>query len=368
MPSDWGRFVHISLFGESHGPAVGVTVGGLPAGIAVDMDEVMAFMARRAPGSGTHTTARRETDAPQILSGILDGKTTGAPLCAVIQNADTRSGDYSDMETLARPGHADYTGHLRYGGYNDPRGGGHFSGRLTAPLTFAGALAKAALCMRGITVGAHIAAIHGVEDAPFDPVTVTKEMLEDVAAKNFPVFDDEKGAKMLAEIESARQNGDSVGGIVACCALNVPAGTGSPIFGGLESVIASILFAVPAVKAVEFGAGFASASLYGSENNDAFYVKDGVVVTETNNHGGILGGISSGMPITLRVAFKPTPTIAREQITVDYKNMQNAVIAARGRHDPCVVPRAVPVVEAAVALALLDCMLERDGFTGWTKR
>lgn len=357
MSSSWGSRIRISIFGESHGPAIGVTLDGLPAGIALDDQEILGFMARRAPGGNAYSTARRETDAPRIISGSLNGKTTGAPLCALIENADAHSSDYAEMETLARPGHADYTAHLRYGGFNDTRGGGHFSGRLTAPLVFAGAVASSALKTRGITIGAHIAAIHGVADTPIDPVNITPEQLGAVARKAFPVFDDDAGEKMRAEIEAAKEGDDSVGGIVGCCALGVPAGIGSPIFDGLENGIASIIFGIPAVKGLEFGAGFGLAELYGSESNDAFRVKDGKIVTETNDMGGILGGISSGMPITLRVAFKPTPTISREQDTVDYRELKNAVIAARGRHDPCIVPRAVVCVEAAVALALLNSLL-----------
>lgn len=361
MSSNWGKQINISIFGESHGPAIGVTIDGLPSGIRLDERDILDFMARRAPGGAAYSTARRETDAPKILSGCLNGQTTGAPLCAVIENSDARSSDYSQMQSLARPGHADYTAHIRYNGCNDARGGGHFSGRLTAPLVFAGAVAKSALKSRGIAVGAHIAAISGIEDTKLDPVDITAEELDAVAAKAFAVFDDEAGRKMCEEIENAKLNCDSVGGIVECCALNVPAGIGSPMFDGLENKIASIIFGIPAVKGLEFGAGFGLTHLLGSESNDVFCVNNGKIVTETNRQGGILGGISNGMPITLRVAFKPTPTIAQKQKTIDYKLIQNAEIASAGRHDPCVVPRAVVCVEATVALALLDSILEHSG-------
>lgn len=358
MSSNWGSQIKISIFGESHGPAVGVTLDGLPAGISLDENDMLAFMARRAPGKNVHSTARLEADAPKIISGFIDGKTTGAPLCALIENTDARPGDYSQMRSLARPGHADFTAHIRYNGHNDVRGGGHFSGRLTAALVFAGAVAKAALKPRGITVGAHISAIRGVCDKRLDPVSISPALLESVAAKSFPVFDDDAGQKMRDEIEIARQNLDSVGGTVDCCVLGIPAGIGSPMFDGLENKIASIIFGIPAVKGLEFGEGFALSSCLGSESNDAFRAENGKIITETNRQGGILGGISNGMPITLCVAFKPTPTISREQNTVDYKTRENAVIKATGRHDPCIVPRAVPCVEAAVALAILDAMLD----------
>lgn len=363
MSSNWGSQINISIFGESHGPAIGVTLDGVPAGIALDEAEIAAFMARRAPQGQQHSTARREADTPEILSGVLNGKTTGAPLCAVIRNTDTRSHDYEQTRSLARPGHADYTAHIRYGGYNDVRGGGHFSGRLTAPLVFAGAVAKSAIKARGITVGARIAAIHGIEDTKTDTALITAEQLLVVTKKGFPVFDVTAGEKMLAEIDTARKNGDSVGGVIECIAVGVPAGLGSPMFDGLENKIASIVFGIPAVKGLEFGDGFGLSGLYGSESNDALRADNGSVKASSNRHGGILGGISNGMPVVVRAAFKPTPTISREQETVDYKLLENASISSGGRHDPCVVPRAAVCIEAAVALALFDALLERYGNT-----
>ncbi len=363
MSSTWNHNISFSVFGESHGPAIGVCMDNVPPGESIDMDKLMAFMARRAPKKDKTSTQRREKDMPQIMSGYLNGKTTGTPLCALIQNTDQHSGDYSNLSRLARPGHADYTGALRYRGFNDVRGGGHFSGRLTAPLCFAGAVAAQILEKRGIYVGAHICEIHGIKDRRLDPINTTRDMIIDMREKSFPVIDDEIGRQMIDDIDKARQFQDSVGGIVECIAVNVPAGIGSPIFDGLENSIAQLIFGIPAVKGLEFGAGFNVAKMLGSENNDEFVVDDkGHVVTRTNNHGGILGGISSGMPITLRVAFKPTPSIAQPQETVDYSAMKNETLVIKGRHDPCVVPRAVPCVEAAVNIALLDHMLEYPNF------
>lgn len=363
MSSTWNHNISFSVFGESHGPAIGVCMDNVPPGESIDMDKLMAFMARRAPKKDKTSTQRREKDMPQIMSGYLNGKTTGTPLCALIQNTDQHSGDYSNLSRLARPGHADYTGALRYRGFNDVRGGGHFSGRLTAPLCFAGAVAAQILEKRGIYVGAHICEIHGIKDRRLDPINTTRDMIIDMREKSFPVLDDEIGRQMIDDIDKARQFQDSVGGIVECIAVNVPAGIGSPIFDGLENSIAQLIFGIPAVKGLEFGAGFNVAKMLGSENNDEFIVDDkGHVVTRTNNHGGILGGISSGMPITLRVAFKPTPSIAQPQETVDYSAMKNETLVIKGRHDPCVVPRAVPCVEAAVNIALLDHMLEYPNF------
>ncbi|MBR1664409.1 MAG: chorismate synthase [Ruminococcus sp.] len=363
MSSTWNHNISFSVFGESHGPAIGVCMDNVPPGESIDMDKLMAFMARRAPKKDKTSTQRREKDMPQIMSGYLNGKTTGTPLCALIQNTDQHSGDYSNLSRLARPGHADYTGALRYRGFNDVRGGGHFSGRLTAPLCFAGAVAAQILEKRGIYVGAHICEIHGIKDRRLDPINTTRDMIIDMREKSFPVIDDEIGRQMIDDIDKARQFQDSVGGIIECIAVNVPAGIGSPIFDGLENSIAQLIFGIPAVKGLEFGAGFNVAKMLGSENNDEFIVDDkGHVVTRTNNHGGILGGISSGMPITLRVAFKPTPSIAQPQETVDYSAMKNETLVIKGRHDPCVVPRAVPCVEAAVNIALLDHMLEYPNF------
>lgn len=356
MSSTWGEQIRISIFGESHGEAIGVTLDGLPAGEKINLDAVAVQMSRRAPGKDSASTPRKESDLPQILSGFLNGRTTGAPLCAMIQNTNTRSGDYANLSVLPRPGHADYTGFVRYGGYNDIRGGGHFSGRLTAPLVFAGAVCRQILLRRGIHIGAHVSAIAGVQDTPFDAVAVSGEQLDALACVYFPLIDHSKEPEMRDKIEAARMSLDSVGGIVECAVTGMPAGIGSPMFGGVEKVLSSILFGVPAVKGVEFGAGFAAAELRGSENNDPFYYEGDTVKTATNNCGGILGGITNGMPIVFRAAVKPTPSIAREQNTVDLTAKTNAKLSVHGRHDPCIVPRAVPVIEAAAAIALLDML------------
>ncbi len=363
MSSIWNNNISISIFGESHGPAIGVVIDKLPAGEHINMDEVLGFMARRAPKKDKTSTQRREKDLPQVMSGLLNNKTTGTPLCAFIPNEDTHSQDYSNISKLARPGHADYTGAVRYRGFNDVRGGGHFSGRLTAPLVFAGAICAQILERRGIYTGAHIYSVHNILDTSFDSINTTREMILDVRKKEFPVISDKKGEQMIKDIEKARESLDSLGGVVECCSINVPAGIGSPIFDGLENNIASLIFGIPAVKGLEFGAGFNCSKMLGSENNDEFYVNDdGHVLTKTNFHGGILGGISSGMPITLKVAFKPTPSISRPQQTIDYSSMQNEVLNIKGRHDPCVVPRAVPCVEAAVNIALLSNMIDYPNF------
>ena len=363
MSSLFNNRISISIFGESHGPAIGVVMDNLPPGEYIDVEELGRFIARRAPKKDGTTTSRSEKDLPQIMSGVYNNKTTGTPLCAFIQNTDTHSQDYSNISKLARHGHADYTGTIRYKGFNDIRGGGHFSGRLTAPLVFAGAVCGQILERRGIYTGAHIAEIHGIQDDKFDRTNVTKEDILDVRYKKFPVINDEQGQKMFDDIQAARMGCESLGGIIECACVNVPAGIGSPIFDGLENTLAQLIFGIPAVKGLEFGAGFLTAKMVGSQNNDEFYIDErGHVKTKSNNHGGILGGISSGMPITLNVAIKPTPSIAKPQETIDYSNMKNDVLSIKGRHDPCIVPRAVPCVEAAVNIGILSHMLDYPNF------
>ncbi len=345
----FGKTLRVSVFGQSHSEAIGVTVDGLPAGTAVDTDRLQKFLDRRAPGRSDWSTPRKEGDVPEFLCGIKDGVTCGTPLTAIIRNTNTRSKDYSQLKILPRPGHADLPAEIKYNGFQDYAGGGHFSGRLTAPLCIAGGIVLQELARRGITVNARIQAVAGIEDdAPFDSAVDEKE---------FPVVSDEIGEQMRQEIASARAEGDSVGGIVECVIRGLPAGIGDPMFDGLENQIARIIFAVPAVKGVEFGAGFSAASLRGSSNNDAYRVKDGKIETVTNHSGGILGGISNGMPVVFRAAFKPTPSIAKPQQTVNLSTMQPETLCITGRHDPCIVPRAVPVVEAAAALAILDLLL-----------
>ena len=343
-----------SIFGESHGPAIGVVLEGVPAGLELDLEAIRFDLSRRAPGKSALSTARKEADEPRILSGVFEGKTTGAPLCAVIENTDTRSKDYSRTKDLARPGHADYAAHVRYGGFQDYRGGGHFSGRLTAPLVFAGGVAKQLLAQRGVTVGAHISSVYGISDDALEDW----DSLRAVASKGFPVLNDAAGEEMQAAILEAKNEQDSVGGSIECGVFGLPAGLGAPDFGrNAEGIFSQYLFAVPAVKAVAFGAGVAFALMRGSEANDPLYVDgDGSVKAEQNCAGGINGGITNGMPLTFEVTMRPTPSIARQQFTVDLAKMENAVLELQGRHDPCVVHRAVPVIEAAAALAACELM------------
>ncbi len=342
------------IFGESHGPAIGVTLTGVPAGLELDMDAIAREMARRAPGRSALSTARREDDQPEILSGVFEGKTTGAPLCAVIANTDTRSQDYTRTKDLARPGHADYPARVRYQGYNDYRGGGHFSGRLTAPLVFAGAVAKQILARRGVFVGAHISSVYGISDQLLEDW----DSLRAVADKDFPVLDDRAGEQMRQAILEAKDEQDSVGGAIECAVFGLPAGLGGPDFGeNAEGIFSQYLFAVPAVKAVGFGAGAAFALMRGSEANDPLYMDDdGAVRAEQNCAGGINGGITNGMPLVFEVTMRPTPSIARTQFTVDMVKGENAVLELHGRHDPCVVHRAVPVIEAAASLAACELL------------
>ena len=354
MSSIFKGNINVSIFGESHGAGIGVVIDGLPAGEKINMQEVSHFMKRRAPKSDGTSTYRHEKDIPEVLSGMLDGVTTGAPLAAIIRNTDTKSGDYKNISHLARPAHADYTAYVRYNGFNDIKGGGHFSGRLTAPLCFAGAICTQILANRGIYIGAHIKSIHDVHDDCFNPVSISYDDIKAIHNRDFPVINKGIMDERKSVILNARNNLASVGGIVECCAIGVPAGIGSPMFAGLENIIASAMFAIPAVKGIEFGAGFDSTRMTGSENNDEFYIEEDTVKTRTNHHGGILGGISSGMPIMMNVAFKPTPSIARPQRTIDYQKAENATIEIKGRHDPCIVPRAVPCVESIVGISLLS--------------
>lgn len=358
MSSTWGEQIRLSVFGESHGAAIGVVIDGLPAGEEIDQAALLAQMARRAPGQNGLSTARKESDFPEIVSGVYQNRTTGTPLCAVIRNGDKHSGDYADLFDRPRPGHADYTGRVRYGGFNDPRGGGHFSGRLTAPLVFAGAVCRQILERRGVAIGAHLLEAGGERDRPFDPMGEEDAVFAALAAGDFPALSPEAAARMKSVIEAAKLDGDSVGAAVECMVTGVPAGLGEPMFGGVENRMASFLFGIPAVKGVAFGAGFAAAGMRGSEHNDAFsFDETGAVRTETNRHGGVLGGITSGMPVVFSVAFKPTPSIFKEQQTVDLRKKENTTLLIHGRHDPCVAVRAVSVVESAAAVVLLDLWL-----------
>lgn len=327
MSSTYGTKVKISIFGQSHSEAIGVTLDGLPAGVRIDMEALQEFMDRRAPGKSKYSTPRKEADRPEFLSGLVGDVTCGAPLTAMIRNTNTRSSDYDNIRDIPRPGHADYTAHVKYGGYEDVSGGGHFSGRLTAPLCIAGGICKQILEKKGIEIKAEIMEIGGNSEDPY------------------------------RAIDEARACGDSVGGIIQCTVTGMPAGVGEPMFDGLENKVAQAVFSIPAVKGIEFGRGFDAGRIRGSENNDAFYYDGDLVRTRTNNHGGILGGISSGLPVVFRVAIKPTPSIAIEQDSISYAKGEDAKLAVRGRHDPCIVPRAVPCVEAAAAIAIIDLMI-----------
>ncbi len=354
MSSYFGKNIHVSIFGQSHSDAIGVTVDDLPAGESVDLEKLQQFLDRRAPGRDATATPRKEGDILEVLCGLWEGKTCGAPLTAIIRNTNTRSQDYDKLRDLPRPAHADYTAQVKYGGHQDARGGGHFSGRLTGPLCIAGGVAKQILERRGIQVMAHVDSIRGIKDTRFDPLC--HHNLPQLSA-NFPVLDSEVGEKMRAEILEIHSRGDSVGGSIECIATGLPAGLGSPMMEGMESRLSQLLFSIPAVKGVEFGAGFDVANMLGSENNDPFIVENDKIITESNHSGGILGGISNGMPLILRAAFKPTPSISMEQRTVSLSENAPASLVIHGRHDPCILPRAVPVVEAAVALVLLDLLL-----------
>ena len=357
MSSSYGENLRVHIFGESHGPAVGVTMEGVPAGEAVDLEELQRFLDRRAPGRNAWSTPRKEADVPEFLSGLRDGRTCGTPLTAILKSANTRSGDYDALRDVPRPGHADYTAWVKYGESRDSRGGGHFSGRLTAPLCVAGGICLQLLAREGVTILSRVAAIGGIRDEG--------ELTASTAEKPFPTVSDLAGEAMRAAIEAARAEGDSLGGIVECAVLGLPAGLGDPMFDGMENRVAAAVFGVPAVKGIEFGAGFAAAGLRGSENNDAFSVENGRIITKSNHCGGILGGITNGMPLTFRAAVKPTPSIARPQQSVDLNTGEIVPLTVTGRHDPCIVPRAVPCLEAAAAIAVYDALLARRKEQAW---
>ena len=356
MSGTWGRNIKFSTFGESHGKAVGITIDGLKPGIELDIDYIRREMARRAPGKSRLSTSRQEEDSFEILSGFFNGKTTGTPLCVMIRNSDQHSKDYEKTKSLMRPSHADYSGHVKYMGFNDYRGGGHFSGRLTAPLVFAGAVCRQVLEAKGILIGSHIRSIGGIEDMGFSLTDIEPDTLYSLRDKTFPVLDEEAGEAMQHVIIDAKAEQDSVGGVIEAVAINLPAGLGDPFFDSLESTLAHILFSVPGVKGLEFGSGFDIARMKGSKANDEYYVEEGKVKAYSNNNGGIIGGITNGMPLVFRVAMKPTPSIGRAQRTINVEKMENENIEIAGRHDPCIVTRAVPVIEAVTAMAILDNM------------
>ncbi len=361
MSSEIGHSLKLSVFGQSHGRAIGMVLDGLPAGIKIDQEELYQFMSRRKPGTSRLSTQRREEDRPLFLSGLVDGVTAGSPLCAVIENTDQRSGDYAALADLPRPSHADFTARARYGERVDMRGSGHFSGRLTAPLCIAGGIAKQLLAAGDIHVGAHLLSVENESDDPF-PLYPTRALFDEAAARPLPVLSEEAGARMAQAVERARAEADSVGGVIECAVIGLPAGVGSPLFDGIENRLAAALFGIPAVKGVEFGAGFGAAKMRGSAHNDPYTVENGVVRTVKNDAGGVIGGITTGMPLVVKCAMKPTPSIGQKQRTVSLSRLEPAELEIRGRHDPCVAIRAVPVIEAVAAFTILDILMEEKGY------
>ncbi len=360
MSSCFGNYFRLSLFGQSHGPGVGVTLDGFPAGMLVDWDAVRAQMARRAPGTSALTTPRREADEPEILSGVFQGRTTGQPLTCLIRSTNTRSRDYGEQMDLPRPGHADYTGHVRYYGFEDFRGGGHFSARLTAPLVFAGALCRQYLGEQGVTVACHIQQLGEIRDKSFlDAAAPGDTRPEELMRQVLPTLRPELAARMEEEILQARARQDSVGGVLECRIHGLPAGLGAPFFDSVESVLAHLMFSIPAVKGVSFGAGEAFAALRGSEANDPFRMREGRVETVGNNCGGVLGGITTGGEVVFRCVVRATPSIGSVQQTVSLVQGTDAELSIHGRHDPCVLPRAVPVVEAMALIGVMELWKER---------
>lgn len=356
MRSTYGEALKLTIYGQSHDSHIGMILEGIPAGLSVDMETLQSLLNRRAPGRNEWSSGRREADVPHFLSGISDGHTDGQPIEAIIYNQDVRSKDYTKFQDCPRPGHADYTAYAKYGDRAELNGGGHFSGRMTAPLCIAGGLCMQWLEKMGIRVAAHISKIADIADSSFNPMDPELYKI----SPTFPVLDEQQGASMVKRILAAKSEGDSLGGVIECAAIGLPAGWGGPMFAGIESRIAQIVLGVPAVKGIEFGSGFLAAELKGSENNDAFSVHGDQVFTLTNHCGGILGGITNGMPIIFRVAMKPTPSIALPQQTVNLKDKCECTVTVTGRHDPCIVPRAVPVIEAATALALFDSYLLQE--------
>lgn len=358
MSSAIGNIIKTTVFGESHGIAIGAVMDAPPSGYFINEDEILVQMSRRAPGQSKTATSRKESDTPEFLSGLLEGKTTGAPLAVMIRNSSQHSSDYESLKSTPRPSHADYPASVRYNGFNDIRGGGNFSGRLTAPMVALGSVARQILKANGITVGGHVLKIGNVCDEKFDPVNITANELDNLNNQYFSVISENAKQQMTELIGQKAAEGDSIGGIVEIAVTGLPAGIGSPTARGIENVISSAVFAVPAVKGIEFGDGFAFADLSGSEANDGMYYDNGTVKCKTNHQGGIGGGISNGMPLIIRAALKPTPSIFKEQQTVDLETNKDTTLKIQGRHDPCIVPRALPAIEAAVCLALLDIYAE----------
>ena len=359
MSSSFGKNFKITIFGESHGEAIGVTMEGIRAGERISIDELKSFLERRAPGKSEFSTQRKEADEPIFLSGILENITCGSPITAIIKNNNKKSADYKEIADSPRPSHSDYAAYIKYGGYSDYRGGGHFSGRLTAPLCIAGGICLQLLKNEGITIYSHIKNIHGIKDDDFNSLNPDIKLYETLKKDNFPVLNAMQKEKMQEIIRFANEKGDSVGGIIECMTVGLPTGIGEPMFEGIENKISEVVFGIPAVKGIEFGNGFECAELFGSENNDSIYTDGENIKTKTNNSGGINGGISNSMPVVFRAAIKPTPSIGIEQETISLSQNKNKTFVIKGRHDPCIVPRAVPCVEAATAIAIYDLLLSR---------
>ncbi|MGB7603999.1 MAG: chorismate synthase [Lutisporaceae bacterium] len=357
MSGVWGKNIKYSIFGESHGIGIGIIIDGLPTGIKLDFDMIETEMTRRRPGRTNIATSRTEADQFQILSGIFNGYTTTSPLCVLISNTNQHSDDYEQAKELLRPGHADYTAYVKSKGYNDYRGGGHFSGRLTAPIVFAGAIAKQLLAAHNIKIASHIYKIGTKKDIAFKNVNLDDKLIDYLLKSDFPTIEASARKDMIDIIATAKSSGDSIGGVIEATAINLPAGIGSPFFDSLESSISHLVFSIPGVKGIEFGEGFDITEMKGSEANDQYFVSNGNITAYSNHNGGILGGITSGMPLIFRAAFKPTPSIALQQKTVNIATMKDTTINLEGRHDPCIVPRAIPVIEAITAMGILEHIL-----------
>lgn len=359
MGADFGKNYRISLFGESHGVALGINIDGIPAGTELDLEFIKEEMKRRAPGRSKLTTPRVEKDEFEILSGFVEGRTTGTPLAMIVRNRDQRSKDYSELKKKPRPGHADWSGMNRYDGYNDIRGSGHFSGRITTSIVFAGAIAKQILKSRGILIGAHIKSLYDIEDRDFTEKDITEENIDKLRGMVLPALSGEVSEKMEAAIMKAKEEENSLGGIVELMVTGLPAGIGDPFFESLESEISRMIFSIPATKGIEFGAGFGITRMKGYEANDEMYFdENGNIRSYTNNNGGLIGGITTGMPISFKVAVKPTASISRAQRTVNLETGQEDILEVKGRHDPVIVPRAIVVLEAATAIVILDRLIE----------
>ena len=360
MSTHYGKNLDIEIYGGSHDEKIGIKIKGLPIGTKIDSKKLFSFMERRSPGKDEFSTSRREADIPVFVEGVSNDIITGELVHAVIYNTNQKSSDYKNLSLVPRPSHADYAAIMKYGKDVDLRGGGHFSGRLTAPLCIAGGICLQILEEKGIHVGAHLYSVGNENDIPFDPVNVTKNDIDALHSSDFPTISKECGQKMQNEILMAKSKGDSVGAVIECTAVGLPTGLGEHMFFGVENRISSIIFGIPAVKGIEFGSGFETSKKLGSDNNDAFYTDGQKVYTKTNNAGGILGGMTTGMPLIFRAAMKPTPSIFCEQDSVDLHTMTNVKLSIKGRHDPCVAVRAVPVFEAAAAIAIFDMLLDRN--------